>query len=407
MSASHTRLKLHRFLTYREKGETKMKSRAVFLILFLAISIAATTQTEYRAFAATAKLRINPPQIANETLTPSHEFTVNIEVADVVDLFAYEFKAYFNNSVLNCTKAVRPVGHFLEPLIDPGNQFIPKWEIKNDFNATHGRAWLGFTLLAPEVAKTGSGILVIITFRVQGLGVTPLSMRDTKLADSAGISIAHDAENGSFSNLAQPPPPPRPKIYVDPKELIDESLGPSHNFTISVKIANATQVYSFAFRLDFAATVIEAIEVLEGEFLKSAGPTTILVSEINNTAGFVELSVTLNNPPSADGDGTLGTIMFHVVNNGTSTLNLSITSLKDADDTSLDPITANGRFSNVVLNGDLNGDGKVDIYDLVTVAIAFGATPENQRWNPAADLNGEGIIDIFDIMLWVIAYYIG
>ena len=152
------------------------------------------------------------------------------------------------------------------------------------------------------------------------------------------------------------------------------------------------------------ANVIEAMEVLEGEFLKSAGPTTILVSEINNTAGFVELSVTLNNPPSADGDGTLGTIMFHVTNNGTSALNLSGTSLKDADGTPLTHTTANGRFSNSVLNGDLNGDGKVDIYDITTVAIAFGATPENQRWNPAADLNGDGIIDIFDILLVIVHF---
>ena len=397
-------LKLNGSGVIAERGETRMKSIEVFIILFLAVSIAVTTQTEYRALAATTKLRINPSQIADETLTPGHNFTVIMEVAEVADLFAYEFKVYFNNSVLNCTKAARPVGHFLEPQVDPGNQFVPKWEIKNDFNSTHGRVWLGFTLLAPETARTGSGILVEVTFRVQGLGKTPLSIKDSKLADSAGITITHDAESSSFSNLAPPPPPPLAKIYVDPKELINESLGPGQNFTISINIANATAVYSFTFRLGFATAIIEATEILEGEFLKSAGPTTVLASKINNTAGFVEFSATLNSPPSASGDGTLATISFHVVNNGTSALSLSGTSLKDADSNALTHTTANGLFSNSVLIGDLNGDGKVDIYDVATVAIAFGATPENQRWNPAADLNGDGIIDVFDIILVIIRF---
>ena len=129
-----------------------------------------------------------------------------------------------------------------------------------------------------------------------------------------------------------------------------------------------------------------------------------MASEINNTAGFVEFSATLNSPPSASGDGTLATISFHVVNNGTSALSLSETSLKDADSNALTHTTANGLFSNSVLIGDLNGDGKVDIYDVATVAIAFGATPENQRWNPAADLNGDGIIDVFDIILVIIRF---
>jgi len=49
--------------------------------------------------------------------------------------------------------------------------------------------------------------------------------------------------------------------------------------------------------------------------------------------------------------------------------------------------------------GDVNGDGKVDIKDVGIVARAFGATPSDPRWNPAADLNGDGKIDIRDIAI--------
>jgi hypothetical protein len=49
--------------------------------------------------------------------------------------------------------------------------------------------------------------------------------------------------------------------------------------------------------------------------------------------------------------------------------------------------------------GDVNGDGKVDIKDVLMVSKCFGATPSDPRWNPACDLNGDGKIDIRDILI--------
>ena len=49
--------------------------------------------------------------------------------------------------------------------------------------------------------------------------------------------------------------------------------------------------------------------------------------------------------------------------------------------------------------GDVNGDGKVDLKDIGIVARAFGATPSDPRWAPAADLNGDGRINMIDISL--------
>ena len=49
--------------------------------------------------------------------------------------------------------------------------------------------------------------------------------------------------------------------------------------------------------------------------------------------------------------------------------------------------------------GDINGDGKVDMKDVGIVAKAFGATPSNPRWDPAADLDGDGRIDMKDIAI--------
>jgi hypothetical protein len=51
------------------------------------------------------------------------------------------------------------------------------------------------------------------------------------------------------------------------------------------------------------------------------------------------------------------------------------------------------------LPGDLNGDGKVDVKDLVLFTKAFGTTPGHPRWNPDADLNGDGKVNIIDLIL--------
>ena len=47
---------------------------------------------------------------------------------------------------------------------------------------------------------------------------------------------------------------------------------------------------------------------------------------------------------------------------------------------------------------DINFDGNIDIFDIVVLAIAFGARGGDPNWNVEADINLDGIIDIFDIV---------
>ena len=51
------------------------------------------------------------------------------------------------------------------------------------------------------------------------------------------------------------------------------------------------------------------------------------------------------------------------------------------------------------LMGDVNGEGKVDMTDVMTLVSAFGSYPGHPRWNPACDLNQDGRIDLADIVL--------
>lgn len=52
-----------------------------------------------------------------------------------------------------------------------------------------------------------------------------------------------------------------------------------------------------------------------------------------------------------------------------------------------------------LLGGDAKPDGFIDIFDVVTVAAAFDTKPGDTRWNKAGDINGDGTIDIADLVL--------
>lgn len=58
-----------------------------------------------------------------------------------------------------------------------------------------------------------------------------------------------------------------------------------------------------------------------------------------------------------------------------------------------------------VLEGDLNGDGYVDIFDAVIIAIAFGSEYGDPNYDLIADINKDGIVDIFDMV--VVAIHFG
>lgn len=54
---------------------------------------------------------------------------------------------------------------------------------------------------------------------------------------------------------------------------------------------------------------------------------------------------------------------------------------------------------------DINHDLRVDIYDAVSVAIAYSSTSSEPRWNPRCDIaEPYGIIDIFDIAIICASY---
>ena len=102
---------------------------------------------------------------------------------------------------------------------------------------------------------------------------------------------------------------------------------------------------------------------------------------------------------ASNGDGTLATLTFEVIDFKASTLILSQVYLVDSDGKRWEATTANGAVTEPPepveeIVGDINRDGVVDILDLTIVGARFG-----QRGQNSADLNGDGLVDIVDLVL--------
>jgi hypothetical protein len=71
-------------------------------------------------------------------------------------------------------------------------------------------------------------------------------------------------------------------------------------------------------------------------------------------------------------------------------------------------ITADNTFVSgsilVTIPGDLNGDLRVTLSDLVILANAYGSTPGDIKWNPDSDINGNGKVDLPDLVILALNY---
>lgn len=115
-------------------------------------------------------------------------------------------------------------------------------------------------------------------------------------------------------------------------------------------------------------------------------------------------------PIATDGDGTLATLTFEVVEAKPSTVALLNVNLQDSNDDALlailqedSRITVNASDVPGAAAADVNSDGEVNILDLVVVAGKLGEPVTDE--NKAADVNADDTINIQDLV--IIAQYLG
>lgn len=233
---------------------------------------------------------------------------------------------------------------------------------------------------------------------------------------------------------------------------VDKMPSVGEQVEVSVNIANGAGVAGYAVLLVFDAAVLRYVGATPGDYLPEGGiwmapqlsadgsyEVTLIVGgetltgpsvqfgdeeftvgqvlinlqqpspEVQAVSGEepspVELAVPGENPfgisilassvpdVASDADGTLVTFTFEVLKANATTFTLLNMHLSDVADAALDTIVQNDTLTLHAV--DVNGDGTVNILDLVFVAGHFG-TPVTEA-NQAADVNRDGAINILDL----------
>ena len=143
---------------------------------------------------------VDPASLTN----PSSPFSVNINISDVTDLYSWEFKLYYNKTILTITTV--QLGPLLNNTVGTANTWGIIKDKNDDYNATHGRIWAAQSITGDRQGATvTTGTLATLTFTVDGSsGTTPLSLEDTKLigynyATKTLSIIAHTTTDGSVT----------------------------------------------------------------------------------------------------------------------------------------------------------------------------------------------------------------
>jgi hypothetical protein len=138
-----------------------------------------------------ASMSIDPNQL---TVFKGEVFTMNVRVMDVTDLHGWEFKLYWNSTVLNCTNAViQTPAEWQDNTQDYGSG------LEADFNATHGCFWKAQSATDPGPSFNGSMTIATLTFQALQSGTTSLTLADTILGNTTADPITHTLSSGSVN----------------------------------------------------------------------------------------------------------------------------------------------------------------------------------------------------------------
>ena len=170
-------------------------------------------------------------------------------------------------------------------------------------------------------------------------------------------------------------------------------------FTLDIRAENITNLAGWQFDIAFDFTILEAVNVSEGDFLKIDGGSTFFQGgSIDNAAGKITgLSAARLSTQGVSGTGTLLQVRFKAKSAGETELALHKFQFGSTTGDSIPAgphqirITVEERLT----TGDVNRDGVVSILDLILVAQQLG---KRVPAGSAVDVNGDGVVSILDLI---------
>jgi hypothetical protein len=227
--------------------------------------------------------------------------------------------------------------------------------------------------------------------------------------------VSQDAYTVVQDNFIQPPPPPPPGYPMQVCELAGylQTMGFDPSFHAFIMGAIATSPLGIH---DVAVTNVTTSKTgctpmpTVGQGLTAKINVTV---ENHGTFNEIDINITAfalpmlpppivigsTNVSLTAGSSTIVTIVWNTTGASYGNYTISATATPVPGETN----TADNTFTDgtllLTIPGDINGDFRVNLQDLVLLANAYGSKPGDMKWNPNADLNGNGTVDLPDLVI--------
>ena len=229
-----------------------------------------------------------------------------------------------------------------------------------------------------------------------------------------GTTLASGASDGTVKlwdvaearQLTSVIPTVTPTVSISPSSMQSPAIG--EQFTLSLNIANGVNVAGYQATASFDSTALRYVGSANDDYLPAdaffGGPIvkSAQIGETSSGDPIFGRNLTLAVSTHAgvgNGDGTLATLTFEVIDFKASTLTLSQVYLANPHGNRWEATVESGEVTEPPepaekIFGDINHDSVVNIQDLAIVGSRFGERGQN-----SADVNGDGLVDVVDLVL--------
>ena len=233
------------------------------------------------------------------------------------------------------------------------------------------------------------------TGKIQRANLDGTNIEDLVTGLTIPQGIALDLSGGSPESDPDPEPDTSTPeattdatVSITPTSVASPAIGQKLEFRLNITGGKAVAGYQASVQFD--TTALRFVSGANGTYL----PADSFFVKPKVEGNLVRLNAA-SLAGESNGDGTLTTLTFEVLAVKASTLTLSDVLLSNSAGVTSVPHVENAEITESTrLKEDVNGDGVVNIADLVLVAGALNKTGQKH-----ADVNGDGVVNIADLVL--------
>ena len=160
-----------------------MGTMAKFGVIMLVLALLATGVSADTAPAVVS--------VDSYTVQVGQEFTVPVRIAGVSNLYGADVRLVYDPAILQGVKVDH--GYFLQP------DFVVRKGFYSGYQCSPICARYALTQVNPTPPKSGSGVLVYVTFKALVAGVSPLALQQVELVDRNGLLMNMATRSGSVN----------------------------------------------------------------------------------------------------------------------------------------------------------------------------------------------------------------